>query len=212
MKNLFPQKRAAALAAAAKGALAVSAPILAIALLVAPPAGVGAFAQSSAAAKPTAAKPAPARNPLPIKKRDANSGSVVITSDRLEFDYSEFVALFDGNVKVNDPTFTLIADKMLVFLENTNDIKRVDAIGNVHLTSGDMTATCGKATYTAKNGIVVVQTVNPDEPTPIVTKGENRITGKKMSIWLNEQRVIVEENVALETLPANINTPASKAK
>ena len=177
-----------------------SASLLAAALLLAPL--TDALAQNAAAS----------RNPLSnFKQRDANAGSIVITSDRLEFDYGESVALFDGNVKVNDPSFTLVADKMLVFLENTNDVKRVDAMGNVLLTSGDMTAVCGKATYTAKNGQVTVQSPNADDPTPVVTKGENRITGKKMSVWLNEQRVTVEDSVALETQSSNINTPATDA-
>ncbi len=127
------------------------------------------------------------------RKRNPNAGPTVITSDKLEFDYKEFIALFDGHVIVTDPEFTLKADKMLVFFENTNDVKRVDAVGNVFLKSGDMTAVCGKATYTSKNSQVLIQ--NDD---PVVTKGENRITGEKMSIWLKEQRVVVETGVRLE--------------
>jgi len=136
------------------------------------------------------------------KKRNPNAGPTVITSDKLEFDYKEFIALFDGHVVVTDPEFTMKADKMLVFFENTNDVKRVDAVGNVFLRSGDMTAVCGKATYTSKNAQVLIQ--NDD---PVVTKGDNRITGEKMSIWLKEQRVVVETGVRLEAQPAMIKTP-----
>ena len=135
------------------------------------------------------------------RKRDPNAGPTVITSDKLEFDYKEFIALFDGHVVVTDPEFTLKADKMLVFFENTNEVKRVDAVGNVFLRSGDMTAVCGKATYTSKNAQVLIQ--NDD---PVVTKGENRITGEKMSIWLKEQRVVVESGVRLEAQPATLKT------
>ncbi len=135
------------------------------------------------------------------KKRNPNAGPTVITSDKLEFDYKEFIALFDGHVVVTDPEFTLKADKMLVFFENTNEVKRVDAVGNVFLKSGDMTAVCGKATYTSKNGQVLIQ--NDD---PVVTKGENRITGEKMSIWLKEQRVVVETGVRLEAKPGTVKT------
>ena len=136
------------------------------------------------------------------KKRDPNAGPTVITSDKLEFDYKEFIALFDGHVVVTDPEFTLKADKMLVFFENTNEVKRVDAVGNVYLKSGDMTARCGKATYTSKNSQVLIQNDNP-----LVTKGENRITGDKMSIWLKEQRVVVESGVKLETKPSSLKEP-----
>ena len=130
------------------------------------------------------------------EKRDKNVPTV-ITSDKLDFDYEELVALFDGNVVVKDQQFTLKADRMIVFIEkDTNEIKRVDASGKVHVTTtGGMTATCGKATYTRKNGQIIIQ-INP-----VVTKGENVITGNKMSVWLDEERVVVEENVALEAMP-----------
>ena len=135
--------------------------------------------------------------PIDFKKRDPNAGPTVITSDRLEFDYNEFIALFDGKVKVIDPQFTLAADKMLIFFENTNDVKRVDAIGSVVLTNGNMTAICGKATYTAKNGQVQLNSPN-GEPPPVVTKDETRISGAVMSVWLNEQRVTVDKDVVME--------------
>ena len=141
-----------------------------------------------------------AESPIDLKKRDPDAGPTVISSDRMEFDYKDFIALFEGSVKVKDPQFSLSADKMLVFFENTNDVKRVDAVGNVYLVSGDMTATCGKASYTAKNGTVAVQS-NPGEPMPIVTKGENRITGELMTIWLNEELVVVEKKVTVVVTP-----------
>ncbi len=133
---------------------------------------------------------------LKSDNRDKNIPTV-ITSNKLDFDYEEMVALFDGNVVVKDQKFTLKADRMIVFLEkDTNEIKRVDASGKVHLTTpGGITATCGKATYTSKNGQIIIQI------DPVVKKDSNVISGKKMSVWLNEERVVVEEDVALEATP-----------
>ena len=141
-----------------------------------------------------------AQSPINLKNRDPNMGPTVITSNSLEFDYKEFIALFEGNVRVKDPQFTLTADKMLVYFENTNDVKRVDAIGRVVLTSGDMRATCSRASYTAANGLVKVWS-DPGDPLPVVTKGENKITGKNISVWLNEQIVKVESEVELISKP-----------
>lgn len=128
-------------------------------------------------------------------KTSAGDGPTVITSDKLEFDYNEFIALFDGHVVVKNSKFTLKADRMLVCFEHTNDIKRVDAVGNVDLKSGDMRAVCGKATYTSSDGKILIQN------NPVVSKGENSIAGNKMSIWLNDERVVVEDDVSLETQP-----------
>jgi len=149
---------------------------------------------------------ASASDPLAgLKNRDPNAGPTVITSDRMEFDYKEFIALFEGNVKVNDPQFTLTADKMLIFFENANEVKSVNATGSVKIVSKSndtddipITITSVRATYTARNGLVLVQS-KPGEPMPVVTKGENRITGAKMSVWLIEERVVVEEDVVVET-------------
>lgn len=130
------------------------------------------------------------------RRRDSQAGPTVITSDRLEFDYKDFIARFEDNVVVTDPEFTLQANVMVVYFENTNEIKRVVAAGDVFLKNGDMTAVCGKATYTRATGQVLIE-----DDTPVVTKGENRITGEKMSIWLKEQRVVVQSGVRLEAQP-----------
>lgn len=129
-------------------------------------------------------------------RRGPQAGPTVITSDRLEFDYKDFIARFEDNVVVTDPEFVLEANVMVVYFENTNEIQRVIAAGKVFLKSGDMTAVCGKATYTRATGQVLIE-----DDIPVVTKGENRITGEKMSIWLKEQRVVVQSGVRLETQP-----------
>jgi lipopolysaccharide export system protein LptA len=139
-----------------------------------------------------------AASPADLLKSEKRSKNIptVITSNKLDFDYENLVALFDGNVVVKDQQFTIKSDRMIIFIEKeTNEIKRVDASGKVYLTSGEMEATCGKATYTRKNNQVLIQV------DPVVKKGDNVITGKKMSIWLDEERVVVEESVALEAMP-----------
>ena len=128
-------------------------------------------------------------------KKNGPRGVTTITSDRLEFDYKEYVALFEGHVKVDDPQFTLWADRMLIFFENTNDVSRVDAVGHVHMESLDRKATCGKAVYTRNNGAIVLSI------DPIVSKGENTLRGQKITVWLGSSRVDVEGGVQLQGTP-----------
>lgn len=122
-------------------------------------------------------------------------GTTTITSDRLEFDYKDYVALFEGHVKVVDPQFVLTSDKMLVFFANTNDVTRLDAIGHVKMTSLDRTATCGKAVYTRSNGAIVLT------QDPVVSKGQNVLRGEKITVWVGDQRVDVEGGVQLQGTP-----------
>lgn len=145
-----------------------------------------------------------AGSPLAGRKRPANAEPTVITSDQLEFDYQNFVALFDGNVVVKDPEFTLKTDRMLVTFENSNDVKRVDCIGNVDMTSDDIHARCGRAVYTRENALVVMS----DEP--VVTKGKDqRVAGQVINIWLDDERVEVKNGAAVEARPNSFKKPAA---
>ena len=45
-----------------------------------------------------------AGNPLAGRKRPANAGPTVVTSDKLEYDYKNNIARFDGHVNVKDPS------------------------------------------------------------------------------------------------------------
>ena len=133
-----------------------------------------------------------ADNPLAGRKRPANAGPTTVKSDKLEFDYKNNIALFDGHVDVKDPEFTLKADRMIIFLEKTNSVQRVACTGNVKMTSDDITIVCGKATYTRLNAHVLLE----DEP--VVTKGEQRLSGKSIDVWLNASRVVVNDGVGVE--------------
>lgn len=135
----------------------------------------------------------PAQNPVSALTRGRKvKGTTRITSNKLEFDYKDYVALFDGNVKVADPQFVLTADKMLIFFENTNDVRRVDAVGNVKMESLDRRATCGKATYLRATGAIELM------EQPVVQKGPNTLRGRKITVWINDNRVEVEGAVQLE--------------
>ena len=122
-------------------------------------------------------------------------GTTTVTSDRLEFDYKDYVALFEGHVKIVDPEFTLTADQMLIFFENTNEVARVDAVGHVNMVSLDRKATCGKAVYTRSNGAIVLT------GDPVVSKGQNTLRGQKITVWVGDNRVDVEGGVQLQGTP-----------
>ena len=146
-----------------------------------------------------------ASSPFPSRKKSGASGPTKITSDKLEFDYHNFVALFDGHVVVTDPEFVLSTDKMLVFFENTNDVKRVDCVGHVDMVSDDIHAKAGRAIYTRENAQVVLQ------EEPVVTKGSagdrQSVSGETIRIWLNDERVVVENGAAVESTGGSFKTP-----
>ena len=81
----------------------------------------------------------------PIRKGARKSGETVITASRMEYDYTESAVLFEENVKVVDPEFTMTADRVIVLLEGTNNLKQVRCLGNVVLVSEDRSARCAEA-------------------------------------------------------------------
>lgn len=114
---------------------------------------------------------------------DAAPEQTVIFSDRLDFDYREYFATFIGNVRVDDPRFTLTADRMIVYFEGTNDVREAKASGNVHVTSNDRNAYSDEVFYYRVDERMVM-TGNAS-----IVQGRNRLSGPVITIWLRDERV-----------------------
>ena len=155
-------------------------------------------ASAAAAAKP----PRGGANPVfdRLGSAQTNASGLMIVSDRIEYDYKELIIAFDDHVKVTDPRFTMTCDRMLVFLEGTNQIKRVIAIGNVDGMQPDRHATCDRAVYERATGEIVM-TGNP-----VLTRGTDRVTGARITVFQNDQRVIIEGGGRVNLSPETMKT------
>lgn len=135
-----------------------------------------------------------------VKETTSTNASTRITAKRMEYDYQESVALFDDDVVVSDPQFQLTANRMLAFFSGTNDLKQLVIIGNVSISNDNRFARCDKAVYTRANGQIVMLGHAELERTG---KGEEgKITGERITIWIDEERVEVYPAASL-TLPGN---------
>ncbi len=110
-------------------------------------------------------------------------GETVITSNRLEYDYEQSVVLFDENVRIEDPQFSMTADRVLVFMESTNDVRQVRAIGNVVVVSDGRSARCAQAVYTRADGRIVMT------GDAVLQRAKDQIWGKEITIWVDDQRM-----------------------
>lgn len=119
---------------------------------------------------------------------DAPGRDAVITAERIEFDNKEGVILFDENVLVDDEQFVMRSDRLLVFMEGTNDVQQIMAVGNVSITNQNRLATCEKAVYTKKNGQIVM-TGNAR----LTRQGDEggEVTGNRITFWLDDERMEV---------------------
>ena len=128
-----------------------------------------------------------AGEPFQLGKGSLGKGTTVITASAMEFDYNSWLAIFESTpgsteqVVVTDPEFILKANRMIIRFEGTNDMTRED-----------LRARCGHAIFTREDGRVLLQ------ESPVVMKGEQKIAGEQICIWLNDKRVQVMNGVRVE--------------
>lgn len=123
-----------------------------------------------------------------VKNGGGEGREAVITAERIEFDNKEGIILFDENVFVDDEQFIMRSERLLVFLEGTNDVQQIMAVGRVVITNENRTASCDKAVYTKKDGQIVM-TGNAR----LTRQGEQggEITGNRITFWLDDERMEV---------------------
>ena len=133
-------------------------------------------------------------------KKKLTGRPAVITADRTDYDRKEGIILFDRNVYVDDEQYQMRADRMFVFLDGTNDLKRLVALGNVSLTNEMKSAGCQKAVYTKAASRIVMY---GDEQNPAWLrdaggrKGDDasEIAGLRVTYWFDSETASVEKPV-----------------
>ena len=126
-----------------------------------------------------------------------------ITSDSTFYDRKEGVAVFKGNVHVDDSDYQMHAKRAYVFMNTaSNTLSRIVATGDVALTNGTKRAYGEKVTYRRDDGLVVLHGDGAGHPATIIDvtpQGERRVEGSKIRFWINTEQV--------EVLDATMKTP-----
>lgn len=118
----------------------------------------------------------PERNSLPIQ----------IKSNELVADSAARTATFIGKVSARQGDVTIYADKLVIHSAATSqDVEKVEAFGNVRIVQGNRHGEAGHAIYDNKGGKIVL------DGNPKVFQGEDVITGKIITYYVDEQRSVV---------------------
>jgi lipopolysaccharide export system protein LptA len=121
-----------------------------------------------------AASPSASREPLKIK------------SDTLHADNEKKTATFEGKVVARQGDLTLYADRLVIsYSGEGKDLSRVEAFGNVRILQGSRQASAAHAVYEPKGGRIML------DGSPRVVQGEDVISGKLITYFVNEQRSVV---------------------
>lgn len=116
-----------------------------------------------------------------------------ITCDgNMDMHYEENKAIFHDRVVVEDPRMKMTADEMTVYFDpKSKDIEKVIAEGSVNFKKEDKSAKAAHAVYTALDGKVILT------GSPMVKKGENVMTGEKITFYRDDSRMIIEPSAKL---------------
>ncbi len=127
-------------------------------------------------------------------KKKLTGREAVITAERTDYDRKEGVILFDRNVYVDDEQYQMHSDRIFVFLDGTNQLKRLVAIGNVSITNENKTAWCVRASYNKALSRIVMygDDTRKARLREDGGKGGNTVMGDKITFWLDSEQVEIE--------------------
>lgn len=99
---------------------------------------------------------APGQKPATAEAKNVSELEIIF--DFMKMDNENRRATFVGSVKVSDENMLLLADKMIVHLTEDNELRMIEAIGNVTISEvgTQKKATAGKAVFDAKTDMVVL--------------------------------------------------------
>ena len=109
-----------------------------------------------------------------------------IKSDSLRADSEKNMATFEGKVVARQGDLTLYADRLqITYSGAARELSKVEAFGNVRILQGNRQASGAHALYDPKGARIVL------DGGPKVVQGDDVITGKIITYYVNEQKSVV---------------------
>jgi lipopolysaccharide export system protein LptA len=133
-----------------------------------------------------------------LGKRHDTSQQIEITADSLEVQQDKQVAIFSGNVDAVQGDIRLKADQLRVHYreggdgsraqggEPSSQIRRIDAVGNVFVSSPEETGKGDRGTYDVERRVIVL------EGQVVLTSGKNILRGNRATMNLDTGRSTME--------------------
>lgn len=137
----------------------------------------------------------PSDEPQNLEQFSDDDGLTVITSVKLTFDHAKQFAEFEENVVVTDPSMTLTADHMKVWFDEENQLKIIEAKGDVYIEQDDTKAWSGRAEYMVRDGKMVLR------EKPKMTRGKDLLTGDVITFYRDQNKMIVTPRARLVIFP-----------
>ena len=118
-----------------------------------------------------------------IAGRDRNSQPIQIKSSALSTDTVNRTATFTGKVVARQGDITIYCDRLvIIYSDKEKEVEKVEAFGNVRILQENRKALAGHAVYENKAGKIIL------DDNPKVYQGEDEVTGKVITYFLDTQR------------------------
>ena len=154
--------------------------------------------------------------PLAFGSLGKSKEPITVISDKLDYDYKANIVVYRGSVQVTQGDVKMVSDELTITLENdkqndktgakppadaavsdppaaaapppndTGKVKEIVAVGNVRIDQGTRWAVGGRATYEQQRRTLVL-TENP-----VLHDGPNEVVGERVTVYLDENRSVVE--------------------
>jgi lipopolysaccharide export system protein LptA len=133
-------------------------------------------------------KPAPTAKAGERKTGQRSNAPIVIDADKMEAMKKDGLVIFTGNVVAKQDNSTQTADRMEVYLDDKGErVLRIISTGNVKIVTEDCrTGTARRAEYYDDDQRLLLL------GNAKVWQQENVVTGERITIWLAEDRSLVE--------------------
>jgi lipopolysaccharide export system protein LptA len=146
------------------------------------------MAQAQALSRAEKAKAAPEASPpqKPVSPKDFKN-PVNITADRFEIQARRQEATWTGNVRAVRGRTVLTCERLVAYYTPTQEIRRIECVGNVEATHGDTWARGERAEFDNVTGNLVV-TGNPR-----ARQGYNELRGTRIIVDVTRDTIQVEQ-------------------
>lgn len=121
-----------------------------------------------------------------VQKKGRGDEPIQVKSNELTTDSINKTATFIGKVVARQADITIYCDRLVVYYgEGEQSVEKVASFGNVQIFQGNRRGYGGKAEYDNRTGIIVL------EDNPRVYQGEDMVSGKVITVYVNEDRSVV---------------------
>ncbi len=131
-----------------------------------------------------------------LDKKEITDKILNVTSDKMIACKDGSMVEFIGNARATREDSIILADSIKIFFNDSetkekdqSSVKKIISQGNVKYTSGENKAFADKAVYTIDSEILVLTGKSPK-----LLTGKSHVTGKKITLFRKEDRVLVESD------------------